>query len=279
MPYRCATWDRENDGYKAGPRFAPTLAGLNKLPGVLRREELHASLLHRRRVLLLTWLAVRGRTSTPVLARELRWELGHLGIVLRGMKRGGLVDCQLGARRPGSGNLAREWFATETGRWALWRLGWLTRSAVVPPDLAWDYETTVGDDPVDAVRRFVRQEFLTPASYVAMKHLIEQMPATMNEIARLMRVRWSVVGQRMRWWLRLGWLERSEMTAPGFQGEIAACWNVTPAGVQALLCHIDALRRAALACGWSPTPGAVAYRYGGNEYQYEEEFLRMGWSM
>lgn len=280
MPYKCATWDDANDGYKAGPRYAPTLSGVYKAWGLLQREEVHASLLHPRRVLILTHLAVKGPTRTVALAREFG-RLGDLGAVLRGMKAGFLVESTpvRPVRIKDCGRCAREWSITETGRWALWRLAWLTRSAVVDPHLPWDPVPGVPDDPVEAVRQHVRQEFLLPGSYLAFSQLIRFGVCARQDIVRALNVPHDTVRERMRRWERLGWAEKSPVEVLGYQDRISLCRKATPQGVAAIMRHVDALRKAGLACGWTPTPGAVTYGPGLSRYHYEEEFLRMGWEL
>lgn len=281
MPYKCATWDWESDGYKKGPRHAPMLEGRFHLAGTLGREEVHASLQSLLRLRIVTCLAVRGPTETPVLARALGCNMDRISAKLRGMRCGWLVDCAR-VRRDGEtrcGGWPREWWATETGRWSLWRQAWLTRSATLAPELAWDFPTAVPDDPVEALRLYGQEEFLRPGSYRAAAYLWQSGVATMGEVAKALGLPGAVIYKRLCRWERKGWLERSDLPVPGLPGPPVWGRRLSDAGIEAFLCHVDALRKAALACGWSPTPGAVTYRDGGNEYQYEEEFLRMGWRM
>jgi len=281
MPYKCPTWDWQSDGYKKGPRHAPMLESRFHLAGLLRREEVHASLQSHLRLMLVTYLAARGPTETPSLARALGSTMGCIGTKLRGMRSGWLVDCirvhQDGVKRIGC--WPREWWATETGRWALWRQAWLTRSAIVSPEIAWDIHTPVPDDPVDAVRFYASEEFLRPGSYRAAAYLVQAGSATMGEVATALELPSAVIIKRLKRWERKGLLERGELPVPGLPGPPVWSRRFTEPGIQALLCHVDALRKAGLACGWSPTPGAVTYRDGGNEYRYEEEFLRNGWTL
>ncbi|HEY3411928.1 MAG TPA: winged helix-turn-helix domain-containing protein [Armatimonadota bacterium] len=281
MAYNSATWDWEGDGYRRGPRHAPVLDNLFAAAGLVGVKELHASLQHPRRVLLVTFLGVRGPTETPVLARELGWALGHLGIVLRGMMRGGLLRSEVVAPRAGrgSGRRARLWSLTETGRWAMWRQAWITRSAFCAPWVEWPPVEGMDEDPVEAVRRWVKLEFLRPASICGLQYMVRNGLVTMREIARALRIPDGSFLARMRMWEREGWVEETRWPAIGLPGQEVWCWLMTDAGKDAVYRHADALRKAAIACGWTPTPGRVRYGPGFSVYEHEREFLEMGWRM
>jgi hypothetical protein len=286
MPYNCASWDWEDDGFVAGPRPAPTMDGQACGRGEAGHYEIHPALMHWRRVALMTLLCTRGTLSTHHIAGELDWDLGHLPIVLRGMKHGGLVvswpACRLHARPNWRGHDGRVWEATETGRWALWRYAWVARSTFTAyePDLP--LRDDMPDDPVDAVRAGVQQEFLRPASIAVARYLLERGPTSMRQASLAMRMPLGAVSQRVRAWDRKGWLqmERDRMTEP-FQGERYPTWSFSDRGRLALDIHVDALRRAGRVCGWTPTPGCVTYSDVGPHcrIQYEEEFLRREWQL
>lgn len=280
MPYKCATWEWEGDGYKKGPRHAPTLEGRFLLQGRLRKEEVHASLQSRLRVLLVTYLGVHGPTTTPDLARALGCSLDQIGTKLRGMRRGFVLDCVRRGREPGyMGGTPREWWATETGRWALWRQAWLTRSALCPAYLNWEVETYMPDDPVEAVRLHVREEFLRPGSYRAIAYMMRAKLVTMRETGVALGIALSIMYKRMHWWERKGWVEQTTWPAFGLPDQEVWCWHLTDAGNDAAVYHADALRKAVIACGWTPTPGAVEYGPGHCVYEYERENLEQGWRM
>jgi hypothetical protein len=280
MAYLHTYWNSGTDGFAPGPRRASTLAGVYKAWGQLEKEEVHASLLHPRRVLVLTCLAVNGPMRTVELVREFK-SMASIVPVLRGLKMGYLVDSTpvRPIRVRDCGRCAREWAITETGRWALWRLAWLTRSSFVPAQLPWNIETEVPDDPIAAVRAHVRQEFLLPGSYVALSYLMRFGVCARQDIVRAMNVPHDCVRDRMRRWERLGWVETAPVYVVGYLGRISLCRRMTAAGESAVMCHVDALRKIGLSCGWTPTPSAVQYGPGYSQYHYEEEFLDMGWSL
>lgn len=278
MPYKCATW--ESDGYKKGPRHAPTLEGRFMLPGQLQKEEVHASIQSRLRILLLTYLGVRGRTTTPELARALGYSMDQIGTKLRGMRRGYVLDCVRREREPKfMGGTARELWVTETGRWALWRQAWLTRCALCPGHLDWEPGTSMPDDAVEAVRLHVREEFLRPGSYRAIAYMMRRGLVTMRETAVALGIAPTIMYKRMHWWERLGWVEQTTWPAYGLPDQEVWCWLITDAGNDAAVYHADALRMAAIALGWNPTPRAVRYGPGYSQYEWEREFLEMGWRM
>jgi hypothetical protein len=278
MPYKCPTW--ESDGYKQGPRHAPTLEGRFSRDGWLRKEEVHASIQSALRVQLATYLGVKGHTTTPDLARALGCSMDRIGTKLRGMRRGYVVDCARRDREPRyMGTAAREWWLTETGRWALWRQAWMTRCAFCPGHLDWDPGTVMPDDPVEAVRLHAREEFLRPGSYRGIGYMMQRGLVTMRETAVALGIAPAIIYKRMHWWGRLGWVEQTTWRAYGLPGQEVWCWHLTDAGNDAALYHADALRMAAIGCGWTPTPGAVRYGPGYSEYEWEREFLENGWKL
>ncbi|HEY3411713.1 MAG TPA: hypothetical protein VGM51_01505 [Armatimonadota bacterium] len=278
MPYKCATW--ESDGFKRGPRHAPTLAGRYLLPGQLQKEEVHASLQSPLRVLLATYLGLKGPSTTPELAQALGCSLDRIGTKLRGMRHGGVVDCVRLKREAGYiGSTPRAWWITETGRWALWRQAWMTRSAFCPGYMDWDPGTVMPDDPVEAVRLHVREEFLRPGSYRGIAYMMRWGLVTMRETAIALGIAPAIMYKRMHWWERNGWVEQTKWPHYGLPGQEVWCWLLTYAGNDAALYHASALRMAAIACGWTPTPGGVRYGPGYSRYEWEQEFLDMGWKM
>lgn len=242
--------------------------------------------MHWRRVALVTLLCTRGALSTHHIAGELDWDIGHLPIVMRGMKAGGLITswpaCRLNARVNWRGHTGRVWEVTPTGRWALWRYAWVARSTFTPWDAHYPLREDMPDDPVEAVRTGVQQEFLRPAGIAVAVHLLENGRTSMRQASLAVHLPLSAVSQRVRAWYRRGWLDAdADVRTEPFQGRRYPTWSFNDEGRLALDIHTDALRRAGRACGWTPAPGCVRYADYGPfcRIQYEEEFLRREWDL
>jgi hypothetical protein len=273
----------------------PVMSVRGTARGWAKIYEIHAGLAHWRRIHIMTRLAARGPAMPMDLAPELGYDPGHLGIVLRGMRAGWLVesypacrrlgDPEDGLRRDRRGHVGRVWHATEIGRWSLWRYAWMWRSLYYGPGGDPPLRGDVPLDPVEAVAAAVQQEFLGPGAMTIAERLMWLEPSSMRQVSLQARLETNIVRQRIRRWEALGWVA-PEGEGDAFQGRRWPLWRFTRAGYVAMARHADALRKAGRACGWTPHPGCITYKGHWDapedphcEVHYEEEFLARGWAL
>jgi len=179
------------------------------------------------------------------------------------------------------GHTGRIWQATEAGRWEVWRFGYFARLLLFSPLDEVPLRDDVPEDPFEAVRMHVKREWLWPMGMLVADSFIRFGPSTSHQVAVARSIGIGDVAQRVRAWSRKGWLaEDPVLRSRPFQGRDFPLWDWTEEGYTALARHVDALRRAARACGYTPVPGGI--QYGSPPLPYvmaEEAFLRDGVEM
>ena len=162
-----------------------------------------------------------------------------------------LIECQ----RPGA-PLRRKWHhivtLTDNGRTDLWRYAQVTRRLRCSDTDDAPLRADMPEDPLEALRLYARQEFLRPAALT----LLDELLGWPKQNGREMGAHTGNYGAT-RAWLDI-FRKAGFVTDTGDEYPESSCiksphWIFNNNGREALDRHIDALRRAALASGFTPT--------------------------